>query len=101
VYDLQRCKLMSGQLPISLGSASHRHRLPRLQAIGVEPQPHLVGQKRWQLSRVMATVRMPSLIRCSAVVRRVSPCLTHRRFVFPTAPIASKLTSIRDFRDLY
>jgi hypothetical protein len=53
----------------SLGSTSHRHRFPRLPANKLSPSRTSLDRERWQLSRVIFTACLPSLIHCSAMPR--------------------------------
>src|ERR1035438_6079662 len=63
------CKLVRDQLLILCGNASRRHRFPRLYMITLSHSRTSLDRKRWQLSRVIFTACLPSLIHCSAVPR--------------------------------
>ena len=64
------CKLVRDQFLILCGNASRRHRFPRLLATTRSHRRASLDRNRWQLSRVIFTACLPSLIYCSAV-----PCL--------------------------
>ncbi len=63
------CRLVSDQFSIPFASASRRHRFPRLYANMLNPSRTSFDRKRWQLSRVILSACLPSLIHCSAVPR--------------------------------
>jgi hypothetical protein len=59
----------SASTSIGRGSASRRHKLPRLYAITLSHSRTSFDRNRWQLSRVIFTACLPSLIHCSAMPR--------------------------------
>jgi hypothetical protein len=61
--------LVNDHVPIPFGSTSRRHRLPKLYAITHNLSRTSFDRNQWQLSRVIFTACLPSLIHCSAVPR--------------------------------
>jgi len=62
------------QLSILFGSTSLRHRFPRLYAITLSHSRTSLHRNRWQLSRVMFTACLPSLIQESTKKSGVRRC---------------------------
>lgn len=62
VFIGRRCTLVSDQWSILFGRASRRHRLPRLSAITLSHSRTSLDRNRWQLSRVIFTACLPSLV---------------------------------------